>query len=162
MSKPRKRRSSKVGLPPGTLVHVGEVKTRHTGLSLFRYDAEHLTEQSADQLAGLDLTPPKAGTFWLNIHGLHDTAMMADIGQAFQLHPLVMEDILNTNQRPKLDSYPDYLFLVTRFFSYDPDSMTIGSDRSASSWAAISFSVFRSARPARSTRFASGCAQTAA
>lgn len=129
MSKPRKRRSSKVGLPPGTLVHVGEVKTRHTGLSLFRYDAEHLTEKSADQLAGLDLTPPKAGTFWLNIHGLHDTAMMADIGQAFQLHPLVMEDILNTNQRPKLDSYPDYLFLVTRFFSYDPDSMTIGSEQ---------------------------------
>jgi len=129
MSRHRRIRSKKVGLPAGTLMHVGEVKTRRTALSLFRYDGEQLTEQSADALAGIDLISPQAGTLWMNIHGLHDTAVMAEIGQAFKLHPLVLEDILHTEQRPKLDCYPDYLFLVTRFFSYAPDSMTISSEQ---------------------------------
>ncbi len=129
MSRHRRIRSKKVGLPAGTLMHVGEIKTHRTGLSLFRYDGQHLTEQSAATLATLDLSIPDTGVLWMNIHGLHDTAVMAEIGQAFHLHPLVLEDILHTEQRPKLDSYPDYLFLVTRFFSYDRDSMTIASEQ---------------------------------
>jgi magnesium transporter len=110
-------------------MHVGEVKTRHTALALFRYDAEQLIEQSVETLTDLDLTPPPTGVLWLNIHGLHDTTMMAAIGQAFKLHPLALEDILHTDQRPKFDNYPDYLFIVTRFFSYDTDNMTIGSEQ---------------------------------
>jgi magnesium transporter len=129
MTRHRKLRTKKVGLPPGTLMHVGEVKTHHTALTLFQYDAENLAERTADGIAGLDLRPPANGTLWVNVHGLHDTALMAEIGHAFNLHPLVMEDILNTNQRPKLDSYPDYLFLVTRFFSYDSRNMTITSEQ---------------------------------
>jgi magnesium transporter len=129
MSRHRKIRSKKLGLPAGTLMHVGEVKTEHTALALFKYDAEQLTEQSVETLDGLDLTPPPNGILWLNMHGLHDTTMMAEIGQAFKLHPLVLEDILHTDQRPKFDSYPDYLFIVTRFFSYDPDDMTISSEQ---------------------------------
>jgi magnesium transporter len=54
---------------------------------------------------------------------------MADIGRAFNLHPLVLEDIVNTDQRPKLDSYDDYLFLVARFFSYDKGAMAINSEQ---------------------------------
>lgn len=129
MPRHRKTRSRKIGLPAGTLMHVGEVKTPHTALTLFRYDAEQLAEQSADTLAGLDTGLPQTGVLWMNIHGLHDTAMMAEIGRVFKLHPLVLEDILHTDQRPKLDSYPDYLFLVTRFFSYDPDTMVISSEQ---------------------------------
>jgi magnesium transporter len=129
MRKTRRLRSKKVGLPPGSLVHLGEVKIRHAELALFHYDGGQLVEKSAENLSGLDLQPPADGTLWLNVYGLHDAALMADIGRTFNLHPLVLEDIINTDQRPKLDSYDDYLFLVARFFSYDKGAMAISSEQ---------------------------------
>lgn len=129
MKRRHRYRSKKVGLPPGSLVHLGDVKTRHSELTLFRYDGEQLTEQTADSLADLALHPPRAGSLWVNVYGLQDAALMAEIGDTFDLHPLVLEDILNTDQRPKLDSYDGYLFLVTRFFSYDKTGMQISSEQ---------------------------------
>jgi Mg2+ and Co2+ transporter CorA len=66
---------------------------------------------------------------WLNVHGLHEPEVMAEIGRRFKLHPLVLEDILNTNQRPKIDDYGDYLFMVARFFEVDGENNQIGSDQ---------------------------------
>jgi magnesium transporter len=129
MRKNRTSRSKKVGLPPGTLMPMGVVKTKQATTTLISYDSEQITEKSASSLAGLELRLPQQGTLWLNIHGLHDAALMAEIGRVFSLHPLVLEDILNTDQRPKLDSYDDYLFVVTRFFDYDKDTMLIGSEQ---------------------------------
>jgi len=130
MSRSRRRsHSKKVGMPPGSLVHVGEVKATQAELSLFRYDAGQLTEQSAASLAGLDLHRSETETLWLNLHGLQDAALMAELGKTFGLHPLVMEDILNTDQRPKLDSYGDYQYFVARFFSYDKATLAIGSEQ---------------------------------
>lgn len=129
MRKNRRSHSKKVGLPPGSLVHVGEVKTAHAEFSLLRYDAAQVEEQGAKLLSGLDLHRGENETLWLNLYGLQDPALMAELGRVFKLHPLVLEDILNTDQRPKLDSYGDYLFLVARFFSYDKATMTIGSEQ---------------------------------
>lgn len=130
-SRSRKRRSCapKLGMPPGSLIHLGEVKTKHSELTLFRYDADNLTEQHGCSLAELDMSAKPGEILWLNVHGLHNAALMQEIGEFFKLHPLVQEDILNTYQRPKLDSYDDYLFLITRFFSYDPGTMQISSEQ---------------------------------
>ncbi|MBL8506592.1 MAG: magnesium/cobalt transporter CorA [Methylobacillus glycogenes] len=128
MKKRRHAHSKKIGLPPGSLVHTGEVKTPEVTMSLFRYNAERLEEKiitSLDEIAG----PSGEDILWLNVHGLHDPKLMASIGLKFQLHPLVLEDILNTDQRPKADAYDDYLFLVTRFFSYDSEQMAINSEQ---------------------------------
>ena len=66
---------------------------------------------------------------WLNVHGLHQADVLSEIGQRFKLHPLVLEDILNTDQRPKVDDYGDYLYIVTRFFEYDPQTLTVSSEQ---------------------------------
>lgn len=129
MKKNRRLRTKKVGLPPGTLMHVGEIKSKDTDLTLFRYDAETLSEQSATSLSGLSLHLLTGETLWLNVHGLHQPEVIAEIGRMFNLHPLMLEDILNTDQRPKLDSYDNGLFLVTRFFNYDANEMQIGSEQ---------------------------------
>lgn len=128
-SRPRKSRARKLGLPAGTLLHVGELKTRHPALTLFRYTQDQIDERTSVTLDELQLGQTQDGTLWLNVHGLQDTALMAEIGRLFELHPLVLEDILHTSQRPKLDAYPDYLFVVTRFFSYDPHTMAIDSEQ---------------------------------
>lgn len=129
MKKTHRSRLRKVGLPPGSLVHIGEVKTRHTELVVFNYDATQLAEHAARSLSELNLQVPENGTLWVNVYGLQDAALMAELGHAFNLHPLTLEDILNTDQRPKLDSFDHYLFFVTRFFSFDPIAMAIGSEQ---------------------------------
>jgi magnesium transporter len=129
MKKLRRSRAKKSGLPPGTLMHVGEVKTQHSELTLFRYDSETLSEKSTTNTSELDLQLVDNTTLWLNIHGLHQPEVIAEIGRAFNLHPLMLEDILNTNQRPKLDVYENCLFVVTRFFDYNSGRMQIDSEQ---------------------------------
>ena len=129
MKKSRKLRSQKVGLAPGALVHVGERRTAQPDISLIEYDASALQETRFSSVAESRGKQRGPGTLWLNVHGLHEPEVMAEIGHRFSLHPLVLEDILNTDQRPKVDDYGDYLFIVARFFEYDTATGSIGSDQ---------------------------------
>lgn len=127
--KPAKLRSVKTGLAPGTLVHLGERRTARPDITLFEYDSATLKETRFDSLAAARVHVRGPGTLWLNVHGLHEPEVMAGIGQRFGLHPLVMEDILNTDQRPKVDDYDRYLYIVARYFDYDVAKGTISSDQ---------------------------------
>lgn len=129
MKKTRKLRSQKVGLAPGALVHVGERRTAQPDISLIEYDAGALQETRFASLAESREKQRGPGTLWLNVHGLHEPEVMAEVGHRFSLHPLVLEDILNTDQRPKVDDYGDYLFIVARFFEYDTATGSISSDQ---------------------------------
>ena len=101
----RKSRLQKVGLPPGSLVYTGESKNQPPIITVFDYDAKQVREEtlSPDQVPALSL--PKSGVRWVNVYGVHDIALIQKIGVAFQLHPLVMEDIVNTSNRPKDDVF---------------------------------------------------------
>ncbi len=112
MPRSRKKRSVKAGLPPGTLVHIGEARALQVGVHAIRYDAERSGEQAVERIEAL--APPPAGVLWLDVTGLHDAALLERLGQAFGLHPLLMEDVLNTEQRPKLEDYGDCLFIVLK------------------------------------------------
>ena len=73
---------------------------------------------------------PEAGKrLWLNVHGVHDVDLIKQVGAIFKLHPLVIEDILNTEQRPKVDEFEDYIFLETRNFYYDKANMQASSEQ---------------------------------
>lgn len=125
----RPKRSGKTGLPAGTLVHLGERKIEHAAITLLEYGPEGLKETRFDSLAACQSCAPTGPRIWLNVHGLHEPEVMQEIGRRFQLHPLVLEDILNTDQRPKLDDYGDYLFLVARFFDYDATTLTVSTEQ---------------------------------
>lgn len=125
----RKKRSTKAGLPPGSLVHLGDRKLEHARLTLIDYGPDGLEEKEFETLADCKACTPTQPMQWLNVYGLHEPEVLAEIGRRFNLHPLVLEDILNTDQRPKLDEYGDYLFVVARFFDYDAKSMTVTSEQ---------------------------------
>lgn len=129
MSKPRKLRSRKAGLPPGTLVHIGEKKTSHAAFSLIDFDERGLHESSVRDAAALSELPRLHGTRWANVYGASAPSDLAAIGTAFALHPLVQEDILNTAQRQKLDSYEDYLYLVLHRYELKADSLELTQDQ---------------------------------
>ncbi len=121
--------SKKTGLPPGSLIHTGEVKTKQATVSMMQFNADLLNESS---LYPIDIDKLQLNTnalTWINIHGLHNTELIQTIGTKFNIHPLTLEDILHPEQRPKVDHFDDYLFIVTRNFYYDSKSYTISSEQ---------------------------------
>jgi magnesium transporter len=104
--------SSKAGLPPGTLVHVGEQLATETRISVIDYTGDGSTEHTVttvEEIAGF--RGPDSIT-WVNVEGLVNVAIIEAIGREFDIHPLVLEDILHTGQRPKFEEHDDYLFMV--------------------------------------------------
>jgi magnesium transporter len=110
------KRSRKTGLPPGTLVHIGERKPEKVTITTFHYSTTDCEEQ---QLTEPDrLAPPMdESVLWVNVGGVHKLEVVEALGKQFFLHPLLLEDVTNTDQRPKLDDYETYIFLVTKMLS---------------------------------------------
>ncbi|HJU05969.1 MAG TPA: magnesium/cobalt transporter CorA [Nitrospiraceae bacterium] len=113
----KRRQSQKAGLPPGTLVHIGERKTDRIRLTLFQYREHeclerelHTVEEVATALAEKE---PDSIT-WLNVGGIHDVALIERLGALFQLHALLLEDVVNTEQRPKGEEYGEYGYVVLK------------------------------------------------
>jgi len=128
MKKLTKRIRKKPGLSPGTLVHTGEKKTDSIHLSVYQYNEQKVdtfTIQSTDELPQHN---PDLVT-WLQVHGIHDVSLIDSIGKKYNLHPLLLEDILNTDQRPKLEDYGDYLFIVLKMLTYDDSTKEVRSEQ---------------------------------
>ncbi len=114
-----RKESRAAGLPPGTLVHIGERRLEQATIEVLDYTESELSERGA---AGIDECRDLKGrptVTWINVNGLHEVNVIEDLGELLGLHPLVMEDIVNTGQRPKIEDYDDYLYLVVKMLSYD-------------------------------------------
>jgi magnesium transporter len=125
MRKLIKRSSKKAGSAPGTLVFVGEKKVETVTFTIIDYDTDNLQET---QVAGIDeclAYREKKSVTWINISGLHDVGIIEKLGEKFNLHPLLMEDIVNTEQRPKLEDYDDYLFVILKMLYSEGENHVI-------------------------------------
>ena len=117
-----KRRSAKTGLPPGSLVHVGEERVGEVKVTLVAYDEAHFREEEIKTVVTCFPLEDRPTVTWINVDGIHQVAVLEQLGDRLALHPLVLEDILNTGQRPKLEDFDDYLFVVLKVFRYDDQS----------------------------------------
>ncbi len=125
----RSRMSNKAGLPPGTLVHIGERKAESVRITVIDYDEKRLEEK---QVAAVEECFPFKSTptvTWVNIDGIHDVEIIEKIGREFDLHPLILEDILNTSQRPKMEDLETYIFVVLRMLSFDDKKGRVESEQ---------------------------------
>lgn len=129
MSKPKKLRSRKAGLPPGSLVHIGEIKTSAPAFSIIDFDEAGLSESKLPDAHSFALNPRQHATRWANVYGAHNPSDLAILGTGFGLHPLVQEDILNTAQRQKIDAYEDYLYLVLHRYDLRRGPLDLGQDQ---------------------------------
>lgn len=105
--------ASKVGLPPGTLLHIGDTRADKAYIDVINYNGETCTGKNDIPIAELRRLAELPGVTWINVRGLNAKAVEG-IGQQFGIHPLVLEDILNTNQRPKLQDHGDYLCVILK------------------------------------------------
>jgi len=119
-----KGRRRKVGLPPGTLVHIGEKKVEKVRITVIDYDEESFSEHEKESIEDCYRFVDKPTTTWINVDGLHEIDTFEELGKKFDLHPLVLEDVLNTGQRPKIDDYERYVFIVMKMLYYDEEGGT--------------------------------------
>ena len=129
MPKLIKKRSKKAGLPPGTLVHIGEKKAETPKITIMDYDETRFQEKEIKTIEECFLFKDKPTVTWINIDGLHEVEILEKLGECYGLHPLVLEDILNTDQRPKMEDYGEYLYIVLRMLNYNDKSSEIEAEQ---------------------------------
>ncbi|HEX9776981.1 MAG TPA: magnesium/cobalt transporter CorA [Geopsychrobacteraceae bacterium] len=118
-----------VGLAPGTLIHVGKQRVEQSSLSYLDYDNDVLniaSDVSLDQCLKLKTTPTVS---WINLDGIHDVAELEAFGKAFELHPLALEDILDTGHRPKLEEFDQYLLIILKMLHFDEQSNQVQAEQ---------------------------------
>ncbi len=148
-----KKVSLKTGLPPGSLVHVGEERAKKTAITIIDYNQETYTETPDASVAECRTCMAADTVTWINVSGIQEVPVLEEIGAAFSLHPLVMEDIMNTTQRPKMEAYEHYIYIVMKMVYEDEKSQTRSSrSRSASSWETPTSSRSRKTAETSSTR----------
>lgn len=113
------KRSGKLGLPPGALVHVGTDNGGAASIQLFEFDASRVSERAFSSVPDVAAAPDEGTVHWMNVDGLRDDAVMQQLAQRFELHSLMVEDILNTDHRPKVEEYQDSLFVVAKMLRAD-------------------------------------------
>ena len=112
-----KSRSKKSGLPPGTPIHIGDKKVENVTITTYRYNEHRLDEIVTHDLEEHVIPKDPQTLTWINVQGLQQVDTLQGLADFFGWHPLVVEDIVNTAQRPKLEDYGDYLFIVLKRMS---------------------------------------------
>lgn len=127
-SRLRKQRSSKSGLPPGSLLLIGEVRISKPRLTLIDYGPSGLQERELAGIEELRAYRRIHETLWVNLEGLQDVELLREVSEFFGLHPLAIEDILNTDQRPKLDDYGNFIYFDLHLHHAQPQG-SIATDQ---------------------------------
>lgn len=125
MTRFTKKYLEKVGLLPGALVHIGKDKKHISDVTLIEFDQNHYDESTIDITNEKLIFKTERKIKWLNIDGVHQTDLIESIGQQFNIHSLTLGDIVNTEHRPKIEDFGEYLFLVLKMIGYDLKSKRI-------------------------------------
>lgn len=125
-----REKQSNLGLAPGTLVHVGEKKAEKVVIRAWIYNSEKLIEkelQTIEECQALKDQPEM--NLWINVDGLDRVDIIEKLGSYFGVHPLTLEDVLNTGQRPKMEDYDSYIYAVLKMVIFDEDKDEIVIDQ---------------------------------
>ena len=116
-------------MPPGTLVHVGNVLETETTITLFDYNKDEIVEKTIDAIDELAEYKAKETVTWVVVEGLSNVELIESIGQPFNIHPLVLEDILNAHQRPRFEEAEEYLYIVLKSMSLEKEQFSVNYEQ---------------------------------
>jgi len=124
-----KSRSKSNNTVPGSLILIGNEKLENSEIHLITYNKDTFNEKFFDDINEVPTIVPENSVMWLNINGLHDTALIAEIGNRFSIPQLVLEDILNTDQRPKITKDDNNIFIFMKFLEFREKTQKIHADQ---------------------------------
>jgi len=125
----KKKSTSKIGLPPGSIVYLGERKVEKVTITLTEYDEKDCDQYEIKSVEEIDPFTDTPQVTWVSVCGLHETDFLKQIGEKFKVHPLVLEDILNTDTRPKIEITDDYLFIVMKLVLFNPEKKILETEQ---------------------------------
>ncbi len=117
MSQQQTKYSDKIGFPPGSLIYVGKKRTEKVSISKFDFSKGFFTETELSDISEFSKQEGDDSISWLNFNGIHDVSMIESVGRQFDLDVMVLEDIVNTNHRPKAEEHENYLFITLKTLS---------------------------------------------
>jgi len=130
MARNNGKRSRKKGLSPGTLMHVGEKKVEKTRITVIDYDEKTFLEKEIQAIEECFPFKDTSTVTWINVDGVHDAAVIEKLGGYFNLHPLILEDIMTTSQRPKMEDLGcEAIYVVMRMIDFDGERGQITSEQ---------------------------------
>ena len=129
MKRYTKKRSKKAWMSPGTLMHIGETKPGTIEVTVIDYNESGVQETKLQKIEECYALKDRPTVTWINLEGVHDIALIEKLGACFQIHPLTLEDILNTDQRPKCDDMETYVYLVLKILQYNNRGSDIVSEQ---------------------------------
>ncbi len=112
------------GSTPGIGVFVGEQRLAKVQIDVIHYDAQGWSEHRDVSVDGCAEAVAEGSITWMNVSGVHDVALEERLGACFGLHPMTFEDIANTTQRPKVEEFPEYVFMVLKMIAFNEDTQT--------------------------------------
>ena len=113
------KQERKIRLPPGTPVFVGEKKVEKARITIIDYDETQFQEKIVDRAEECFPFKETSTVTWINTDGIHEVDIIEKLGMYFEMHPLILEDIVNTTQRPKLEDFENYIFVILKMLYYD-------------------------------------------
>jgi magnesium transporter len=122
-NKNQKKASHKLGLPPGTLVHIGNQLDFDTKITVVDYNKASFQEENISVVEDLLKYKNNNNVTLVVVEGLKDIEVIQKIGEMFEIHQLVLEDIVNTSQRPKFEEYDKYLYIVLKSMEIKNDNI---------------------------------------
>jgi len=129
MTSEETRRSDKAGLDPGTLMYVGDKKVERSRITVIDYDDARFLEKEAASVEECFPFKETSTVTWINVDGVQDAAVIEKLGARFDIHPLVLEDIMTTTQRPKVEDLGNAVFVVLRMIECGPDGLDMRADQ---------------------------------
>jgi magnesium transporter len=124
-----KRRLKTLGLPPGSLVYTGDSQVKESIITMIHYDETAYEETTHKTLDECKPYLRGGGVVWINIVGLGDTGLMENVRSLFKIHPLLLEDILNMDQRPTIHEQEGNILVILKMLTMERDEESINSEQ---------------------------------
>ena len=125
MGRQTQKMKNRIGLAPGSMVHIGNQKSQSTKISLINYQLSAVTETKCENITDIFASFQFENVSWINIDALHDLPLFTQLAEKLKLHPLLMEDILDTGQKPKLEIYEDHLLVIIKMITWNDEEKRI-------------------------------------
>ena len=100
-------------------MYIGKAKTEKVKITCIDYHGDYFQEKQVKTVDEVLQFSDTSTSTWINVDGIHQLDIIEKLGKHFKIHPLVLEDIMNTGQRPKMEDFGDYLFIVLKMLHYD-------------------------------------------
>jgi len=121
--------SKKVGTAPGSLIFVGDKKSEKVSIDVIQYGKDHYQKTADFKISEFANITSQNGVTWINVVGLHEPETVRQLGEVFQLHPLLLEDILNTDQRPKYSEFDAHISFFLKMIRVDGDGTNLQTEQ---------------------------------